>query len=96
MLCTLFFCDYSAASWTAKLRIRDNRTGRLAFHGDYVQRYETKVFGLIPLFGISSCDETSYSYMQGWCLSALTDRAVADSTAFLSNARQPVSALVSP
>ena len=49
MLCTLFFCDYSASSWTAKLRVRDNHTGRLAFHCDYVQRYETKVFGLIPV-----------------------------------------------
>ena len=94
MLCTLFFCDYSAVSWTAKLRIRDNRTGRLAFSRDYVQRYETKVFGLIPLFGISSCDETSNSYMQGWCLSALTDRAVADATAFLSAAQHPAEAPV--
>ncbi|MBQ2630190.1 MAG: hypothetical protein IJG13_10985 [Kiritimatiellae bacterium] len=96
MLCTLFFCDYSASSWTAKLRVRDNRTGRLVFHRDYMQRYETKVFGLIPLFGISACDETSYSYMQGWCLSALTDRAVADATAFLSSARRPAAAPVSP
>ena len=87
MICTLFFCDYSAVSWTAKLRVRDNRTGRLAFHNDYVQRYETKVFGLIPIFGISACDETSHSYMQGWCLSALTDRAVADATAFLASQR---------
>ena len=85
MLCTVFFCDYEAVAWTAQLRIRDNRTGKLVFHNDYVQRYETKVFGLIPLFGISACDETSHSYMQGWCLSALTDRAVADATAFLAS-----------
>lgn len=89
MICTLFFCDYSAASWTAQLRVRDNRTGRLVFHNDYEQRYETKVFGLVPLFGISSCGETTQSYMQGWCLSALTDRAVADATAFLSQAAAP-------
>lgn len=87
MLCTVFFCDYEAVAWTAKLRIRDNRTGRLVFHNDYVQRYETKVFGLVPLFGIASCPETSPGYMQSWCLSALTDRAVADTTAFLSSLR---------
>lgn len=84
MICTLFFCDYSAVSWTARLRVRDNRTGRLVFHNDYEQRYETKVFGLVPLLGISACSETTQSYMQSWCLSALTDRAVADATAFLS------------
>ena len=87
MLCSLFFCDYEAVAWTAQLRIRDNRTGRLVFHNDYMQRYETKVFGLVPLFGIGSCKETSPGYMQSWCLSALTDRAVADATAFLSSLR---------
>lgn len=84
---TLFFCDYEAVAWTAQLRIRDNRTGRLVFHNDYVQRYETKVFGLIPIFGIAACTETTSGYMQSWCLSALTDRAVADATAFLSSLR---------
>ena len=84
MVCTLFFCDYDAQVWTAQLRIRDNRTGKLVFHNDYSQRYETKVFGLIPLFGPASCEETGYGYMQSWCLSALTDRAVADATAFLA------------
>ena len=91
ILCTAFFCDYEAVSWTAKLRVRDNRTGKLVFHQDYMQRYETKVFGLIPLFGIASCTETTYDYTQTWCLSALTDRAVADATAFLatSGSAQP-------
>ena len=87
MLCTVFFCDYEAVAWTAQLRIRDNRTGKLVFHNDYLQRYETKVFGLIPIFGIASCTETTMPYMQSWCLSALTDRAVADATAFLSSLR---------
>jgi len=86
-LCTLFFCDYSTVTWYAKLRIHDNRTGKLVLSHDYEQRYETKVFGLIPLFGISACDKTSPSRMQCWCLAALTDRAVADATAFLAAAK---------
>jgi len=81
---TLFFCDYAASSWTAKLRVRDGKTGKLLFTHDYDQRFETHVFGLIPLFSISSCDATALSVQQNWCLSALTDRAVADATAFLS------------
>ena len=83
-LFTVFFCDYGSARWTASLRIRDSKTGRLLFHHDYVQKYETHVFGLIPLFSISSSDATSSASMQTWCLAALTDRAVADATAFLS------------
>lgn len=81
---TLFFCDYGTARWTARLRIRDSKTGRLLFHHDYDQKFETHVFGLIPLFSISSSDATSAATMQTWCLAALTDRAVADATAFLS------------
>ena len=80
-LCTVFFCDYEAEDWTADLRVRDNRTGRIVLHRNYVQRYETKVFGLIPIFGIASCAETSSSFMRNWCLGALTDRIVADLTA---------------
>ena len=87
LLCTVFFCDYNTATWTAKLRVRDNRTGRLLFHRDYAQRYETNSFGLIPLFGISSCPNTSMSYIQSWCLGALTDQAVADAAAFFAGSR---------
>lgn len=85
-LCTVFFCDYGSQNWSAQLRIRDAKSGRLVFHHDYVQRYETKVFGLIPLFGIACCDETGFAFMKSWCLSALTARAVADATAFLASA----------
>lgn len=81
---SLFLLDYDTVQWTAKLRIRDNKTGRIAFTHDYVQRFETKVVGLVPIFSIASCEETDDDSMQMWCLSALTDRAVADATAFLS------------
>ena len=87
LVCTLFFCDYSAQSWNAKLRIRDNRNGQLVFHREYAQRYETNVFGLIPIFGVASCDKTSPTYMQSWCLGALSDRAVADAAAFLGTVK---------
>ena len=85
-LCTAFFCDYGAATWKAQLRVRDNRTGKLVFHRDYSQRYETNVFCLLPLFSILAADETAPSYMQSWCLSALTDRIVADTSDFFVQA----------
>jgi hypothetical protein len=82
-VCTIFFCDYATSSWTAALRVRDNRTGKLVFHNDYEQRYETNVFGLVPLISISAARETDLGYMQSWCLGALTDRIVADVSAWL-------------
>ena len=81
---TVFFCDWGSTQWMAKLRIRETKTGRLVFHHDYVQPYETGVFGLIPLFGPASCDATDAAHMQSWCLAALTDRACADATAFIA------------
>lgn len=86
-LCTLFFCDRDATRWTAKLRIREAKTGRLVFHHDYDQPYETGVFGLIPIFGPASCDATDGARMQSWCLAALTDRVCADATAFVAAAK---------
>ncbi len=86
ILLTAFMCDFDAQTWGAKLKIYDNKTGRLVFHNDYSQHYETKVFSPIPLFGIAGCRETTGNYMQSWCLTALTDRAMADATAFLANA----------
>jgi len=77
-ICTLFFCDYDTAHWIAKLRIYDAKTGKRVFDHDYEQTYETCVFGLIPLFGAVSSSATGPTQMQIWCLSALTDRAVAD------------------
>lgn len=83
-LLTAFLCDYTTSRWTATLRVRDNRTGKLLLSHDYDQRYETNVIGLVPLFSIAACDETSSARVQSWCLAALTDRAVADATACLS------------
>ena len=83
-ICSIFFCDYGSATWKAQLRVRDNRSGRLVFHRDYSQRYETNVFGLVPLFSIAAAAETSPAYMQSWCLAALTDQAVADAARFFA------------
>lgn len=88
LLFTAFLCDYDATEWTARLRVRDNQTGKIIFSHDYAQRYETHVFGLIPLFSVAACEETRPSRMQCWCLAALTDRAVADTTAFLATFRR--------
>ncbi len=79
---TLFTADYAAQNWTAKLKIHDVKTGKLVFEKECVQRYETIVWGPIPFFSPQSSDKTSESVMQNWCLSALTESAIADALAF--------------
>ena len=82
---SVFFCDYGSTRWTARLRIRDSKTGRLVFSHDYEQAFETHAVGLLPIFCASSHTHLSAAHMQSWCLAALTDRAVADATAFLAS-----------
>lgn len=85
IVCSLLTCDHAAESWQARLKIHDNRTGRLVLARDYEQRYEVTGFSPIPLIGISYYERTSSKYMQCWCLGALTERIVADAAEFLTS-----------
>ena len=84
MLCSILTTEYSVQTWTAKLKVYDNKTGRVIFHEDYSQKYEDLVFSPIFFIGLSGYTENTYNYMQNWCLTALTDRAMASATAFLA------------
>lgn len=83
-LCTLFTYDESDVVWTARLRISDNRTGRLLKSEELSQRYDVAVWSCVPLLGPMAYDRTDGQYMKCWCLQALTDRACAAATAFLA------------
>ena len=82
---SLLTADYGVNTWTAKLKVYEVATGKLLMHCDYSERYSALVWGPIPLFSPAGSDKTSVSSMQRWCLMALTDRAMADATAFLSS-----------
>ncbi|MBQ6137278.1 MAG: hypothetical protein IJI73_07900 [Kiritimatiellae bacterium] len=84
LLLSALSADYGAETWTAKLRIYDAKTGDMLMHHDYAEKYTAAVWGPIPIFSPAGSDQTSHSVMQNWCLSALTDRVMADATAFMS------------
>ena len=81
---SLLTADYAVHTWTAKLNIYDVATGKLLMHCDYSARYSALVWGPVPLLSPAGSDKTSPNFMQNWCLMALTDRAMADATAFLA------------
>jgi len=85
LVLSLLTCDHGAQTWSARLKIHDNRTGRLVFSRDYTQKYEVTGFSPIPLFGISYYDRTCSRYMQCWCLGALTEQMTADAAEFLTS-----------
>lgn len=83
MVCTIFTANYDAQTWTAKLKIHDCKTGKLVYANEFSQRYETVVWGPIPIFSPGCSEKTAASYMQNFCLTALTDRTVADALDYL-------------
>lgn len=83
-LFTVFTADQAKQTWSAKLRIHDLQTGKLVLFKDYVQVYDVLVWGPIPIFSPGGSSKTRFNTMQSWCLTALTDQAVADATAFLA------------
>lgn len=83
MLLSAFTADYSVQTWTAKLKIYDNKTGKMVFLHDYSQRYEVAVWGPLPILSPAGSSKNTSNAMQSWCLTALTDRVTADATAFL-------------
>ena len=88
LLGTIFTCDDATVAWSAKLKVYDNRTGKVVLAQDYVQDYHVRGFSPIPIFGPAAYDGTSSNNMEVWCLSALTDRVTADVSAFLAARRQ--------
>ena len=87
MLCSVLSAEYSVQTWTAKLRIYDNKTGRVVLSREYAQKYDNVVWSPLFFVGRAGYTRNTYSYMQSWCLTALTDRAVADATAFLASVK---------
>ena len=87
MLCSVLSAEYSVQNWTAKLRIYDNKTGRVVFTRDYAQKYDNVVWSPFFFIGLAGYTRNTYNYMQCWCLTALTDRAMADATAFLASGK---------
>lgn len=83
ILCSLFSADYGVQTWNAKLKVYDNATGKIVFHREYSQRYQVVVWGPLPFISPASSSKNNYNSMQSWCLTALTDRAVADASAFI-------------
>ena len=88
MLFSAFLADYTTAKWSARLKVTEAATGRVLLNQDYTQEYEALAIGLVPLFSPLSADTVQADYIQNWCLSALTDRTMADATAFLSGLKK--------
>lgn len=86
VLLSLLTADWTRETWTARLKVTEAATGKVALLRNYVQEYSAAVWGPIPVFSPASASATDSGYAKNWCLSALTERTVADATAFIAGA----------
>ena len=89
VLLSALSANYSAQTWSAKLKIYEVATNKLVFSHDYSQKYSAAVWGPLPILSPAGATATDYNTMQSWCLTALTDRALADATAYLAQTKEP-------
>lgn len=81
---TALFCMYDTASYTLSVKVYEQATGRPIFAQNYEQTYAATGFSPLWLFGLMAYENLTTSFQHSWCLSALTDRAMADVSAFMS------------
>ena len=84
IICTILTADYGAADWSAKLKIHDMKTGKMIHEKDFMERDEAVVWGPIPIFSPACNSRNSASVLKDNCLTALTDRTIAEAVSFLS------------
>ena len=80
---TALFAMYDTASYTLSVKVYDQETGKPLFAQNYEQTYSATGFSPLWILGLMAYDNLTTSFQQGWCMSALVDRAIADVSAFL-------------
>ena len=83
-ICTLFTAENAKLTWSADLCVRNAKTDEVLFSKSYVQEYEVMTWGPLPLLSPCFSLKTSVSHANCWALTALTDSAIADATAFIA------------
>ena len=75
-------------SYTAEVKVYETASGKLMFNRTYKQDYYASGWSPLPIFGIMDFEKVQDSYMQSWCLAALTDRITADVSAWLAGKKE--------
>ena len=83
-LCTLFTAENTKVTWSAELHVRNAATDESLFNKSYTQEYEIMTWGPLPLFSPCFSLKTSVTHANCWALTALTDSAIADASAFIA------------
>ena len=84
LVLSAFSADYSAQTWSAKLKIYETESNRMVFTCDYTEKCAAAVWGPLPILSPAGANANSPTVLQSRALTILTDRALADASAFLA------------
>lgn len=84
-ICTIFTMERNGETWEARLKIIDEKTRKTVFRKKYVQPYDVTVWGPIPIASPACSPKITCTAASSWALTALTDAAIADASAFLAD-----------
>lgn len=88
MLCTLFTAEKSDVTWQAHLAVFNADMTQVLFEKDYEQNYQATVWGPIPIASPACNVKMTDHGANSWALTALSDQAVADATAFIAGQKK--------
>ena len=84
MVCTLFTAEKGEVTWRAHLAVFNADMTKVLHEQDYEQNYQVVAWGPIPVASPACSQKTSDHVVSSWALTALSDRALADATAFIA------------
>ena len=88
MICTLFTAEKNEVDWKAHLAVYDSTYEKVLFSKDYEQNYQVTMWGPIPVASPACSKKNTDRAGNSWALTALSDRALADATAFIAGQKK--------
>ena len=88
MLCTLCTAEKNEVDWKAHLAVYDSDYEKVLFSKDYVQNYQVTIWGPIPVASPACSKKITVRAGNSWALTALSDQALADATAFIAGQKK--------
>lgn len=88
MVCTLLTAEKNEVTWSATLTVYDKAGKKSLFTKEYVQNYQVTIWGPIPIASPACNVKGTERAASSWALTALSDAALADATAFIADSRK--------
>lgn len=88
MLCTLFTAEKIETTWQVHLAVFNADMTKVLYEKEFEQNYQATVWGPIPIASPACNEKITEHAADSWALTALTDTAIEDATAFIAGQKK--------